>query len=60
MPEKYPFRGPKEMKKGEYEYKNSWTGNIDRYFGEEEIVKRGKRIYYAKYMGGVVDANNGL
>jgi len=55
MPEDSPFRGPQEMKDGEYIYRNNWKGMLERFSGEEIIVKNGREIYRAAYCGGLVD-----
>lgn len=60
MPEVSPFRGPKEFKDGEFTYLNSWSGDIVRYSGEEQIMKDEKIIYKANYMGGLVDQSIGV
>jgi len=55
IPEDYPFRGPKEYIDGSFIYKNTFTGEIDNFFGEETISSsQGKEIYKAKYIGGFV------
>ncbi|MCL4378975.1 MAG: DUF5680 domain-containing protein [Candidatus Marsarchaeota archaeon] len=54
-PESNPYRGPKSFKEGELEYRNSWTGEVESFSGEEGIYRAGKRIYWAKYLGGFVD-----
>jgi hypothetical protein len=59
MPDEAPFRGPRELKDGEYMYTNSWSGNVERYSGEEKITQEGKIIYKANYMGGLVDQHQG-
>lgn len=59
-PEDLPLRGPKEFKQGELEYKNKWTGNLERYAGEEKIFRQGKLIYKANYLGGMVDKRAGV
>jgi hypothetical protein len=55
MPEDAPFRGPKEYTEGEYTYTNTWSGDVERYSGKEQITQGGKLIYEASYMGGLVD-----
>jgi len=55
MPEESPFRGPKELIDGEYIYRNTWTGSVEKYSGKEIILKNKKEIYWATYMGGLVD-----
>ena len=59
MPDEAPFRGPRELKDGEYMYTNSWSGNVERYSGEEQITQKEKLIYKANYMGGLVDQHQG-
>lgn len=60
MPEDAPFRGPKEFIDGEFTYLNNWTGDVERYSGEEQITQRGKLIYKANYIGGLVDQRGGV
>lgn len=60
MPAEHPFRGPKELKDGEYTYSNYWKGEIERYSGEEQIMQGDKLIYKANYMGGLVDQKRGV
>ena len=56
IPEDYPFRGPSEYSEDGLTYKNSYTGEIDNFFGEEIISSaEGKEIYKAKYIGGFVN-----
>ncbi len=60
MPEDAPFRGPQEYKENEFTYTNTWTGKIERYLGEEQIIQGDKLIYKANYMGGLVDQRVGV
>ena len=60
MPEDAPYRGPKELKDGEYFYQNSWQGDIERYSGEELISLGDTVIYQAHYSGGFVDKRQGV
>ena len=60
MPEDYPYRGPKEHKEGEYTYINGWEGELDRFSGEERIIKGNELIYKANYLGGLVDQRQGI
>ncbi len=60
MPEEAPFRGPKELVVGELTYRNSWTGDVEKYSGEEQITQGEKLIYKANYMGGLVDQRRGV
>lgn len=60
MPEDSPFRGPKEYKQGEFIYSNTWTGNVERFSGEEKITQGEKLMYKAHYRGGLVDQRKGV
>ena len=50
-----PFRGPDSYKKGDLEYKNKVQGSADNYAGKEVILEKGKQIYWATYLGGLID-----
>lgn len=50
-----PQRGPASYQKGTLEYQNDLHGGLAEYFGREVILEHGKEIYWAKYMGGLVD-----
>lgn len=54
-PEDKPYRGPGEYTEGNLIYKNTVTGEIDNYSGEEKIFEDGKEVYSATYYGGLVD-----
>lgn len=54
-PEKHPYRGPESFKEDDFEYKNTWVGEIDNFSGEELIKHQDVEIYRAKYMGGLVN-----
>lgn len=58
MPTDFPVRGPKNLKNGDFQYKNKWQGNIEKFYGEETISKSGKQIYKANYMGGLICKRN--
>jgi hypothetical protein len=60
MPSEYPFRGPKEFTEGEFVYTNVWQGELKRFFGEENITRKGKPLYKANYIGGLVDQKVGV
>lgn len=49
-----PVRGPREFKEGEYSYRNSVEGNLDRFIGTEEILLNGEIIYRCWYHGGII------
>jgi hypothetical protein len=55
IPKDNPYRGPKEYIEGDYNYINSFIGEIDNFSGEEVISHKGREIYKAKYIGGLVD-----
>lgn len=60
MPVKYPYRGPARIKEGSLEYVNKWKGGIDSYSGEERILEKGREVYKASYMGGLIDQRGGV
>ena len=60
MPENAPFRGPKEYKEGDLIYSNTWSGDVDRYSGEEQITQGEQLLYKANYIGGLVDQRKGV
>ena len=60
MPEEAPFRGPANYEQDGHHYSNSWTGDIERYTGDEQIEKDGEVVYQAKHMGGLVDNRQGV
>jgi len=55
IPEDKPYRGPEKYNSGDLSYVNSFTGEVDNFFGEESISENGNEIYKAKYIGGFVD-----
>lgn len=55
MPQDAPFRGPREFEEGNLKYVNTPNGDVDRYYGEEQIYQSGKLVYKANYFGGLVD-----
>ena len=55
IPEDKPYRGPKKYIEGDYSYLNNFIGEIDNFSGEESISYKGKEIYKARYIGGLVD-----
>lgn len=59
QPEELPLRGPKLFQAGEFIYKNKTIGDLEDFFGEEEIYQGEKRIYKMKYSGGWVDQRKG-
>lgn len=55
IPEDNPYRGPKEYTEGDYKYLNNFIGKVDNFSGEESINYKGREVYKAKYIGGLVD-----
>ncbi|MBI4039202.1 hypothetical protein HY388_00030 [Candidatus Daviesbacteria bacterium] len=60
MPQDHPFRGPGKYQDGEYIYTNLWSGELERFFGEEKIIQNDKLVYKANYLGGLVDQRRGI
>ena len=50
--ENNPFRGPLNLKEGDFEYKNETKGEINNFKGTEKIFFKGKEIYSLEYHGG--------
>jgi hypothetical protein len=55
MPKEAPYRGPKNHKSGEWKYENKWKGKVINFKGREIILKKEKKVYWAGYMGGLVN-----
>ncbi len=53
--EDMPLRGPESFAKGNREYQHKATGALDDFSSEELILKDSKQIYWAKFIGGLVD-----
>ena len=49
-----PVRGPKEFKEGEFAYINSHQGGIERFSGQEVILKKDQEVYSTQYIGGMI------
>lgn len=49
-----PYRGPIEYQQGTLLYVNTFAGDMDWFFGREEIYHRGVSIYECVYHGGTV------
>lgn len=59
MPKEAPFRGSKKHKEDNFIYRNAWKGKVDLFSGEEKILKSGKLVYKANYLGGLIDIERG-
>jgi hypothetical protein len=55
IPPNKPFRGPKKHKENNYTYINKFKGEVNNFSGIEIITFKGRKIYEAKYIGGLVD-----
>lgn len=60
IPSEAPFRGPRQLRHGEYLYSNDWQGTVERYTGREQITRNGSLVYQADYLGGLVDQRTGV
>lgn len=54
VPEKEPYRGPREYTDGDYAYHCEIKGNFDWFQGKESIDYRGKQIYECYFHGGMI------
>jgi len=52
--EKIPYRGPKNLKNGDWEYINNIEGDIKRFLGHEKIFYKKKEVFSQDYIGGLV------
>lgn len=52
--ESTPFRGPKELRDGDFFYGNSWGYSLERFRGQEIIFHKDKKMYELRYEGGVI------
>lgn len=50
----FPCRGPALFEVGEYTYKTQMTGDIEWFFGFEEIFYRSEKVYECHYHGGTL------
>ena len=49
-----PFRGPRRLKKDNFQYFNKVKGAVEKFEGEEKIFYKGKLVYKLIYHGGIV------
>lgn len=52
VPTSYPFRGPLEHRESDYLYKNTPSGDVNRFSGIEHIIRGGDILYELNYCGG--------
>ena len=55
IPTDKPFRWPTKYQEDKLLYLNSFTGEIDNFYWEENITLDNKEIYKARYVGWLVD-----
>lgn len=54
VPENAPFRGPIEYQEAGLLYVNNYAGDLDWFFGREEIYRSGISVYTLVYHGGQI------
>ena len=52
--ESRPFRGPENLKEGDWEYVDSTKGDITDFIGTERILYKGKEVFKQNYIGGLI------
>jgi hypothetical protein len=52
--EEFRPRGPRNLKDGDWEYGNDYTGDITNFKGHEEIFYKGELVFVHDYFGGVL------
>lgn len=50
-----PYRGPELFERDNWKYENAIVGGAENFQGTEKIYCDGKRVYEARYIGGLVD-----
>lgn len=55
IPEESPFRGPRNLVDGNLTYKNEFTGDVEKFSGQEKIYLNNNVVYQAEYAGGLID-----
>ena len=53
-PQFQTFRGPQNLKEGDWEYSYKQEGDIEEFTGYEEILHKGKLVFFHRMIGGVV------
>lgn len=49
-----PYRGPSHHRNEQFEYTCSWSGDVNRFNGDEKILWSGELIYQLTFHGGIV------
>jgi len=52
--ESRPFRGPKNFKRGDYEYIDNSEGDVTSFKGTEKILYKGEEVFRQDYIGGII------
>jgi len=52
---KKPYRGPEKLEDGPWFYRFMSRGNINAFWGEEEILYDGVRVYWLRFHGGEIE-----
>ena len=52
---KKPYRGPDKLEDGAWFYRFMSRGNINAFWGEEEILYDGVRVYWLRFHGGEIE-----
>jgi len=53
-PEEAPYRGPRRLVEGPFEYRCRWEGAVERFRGDEQIALDGQVIYTLDFHGGMI------
>ncbi len=54
IPKEKPFRGPLQLKEGDWEYQNTVEGDLTDFHGTEHIFYEGKEVFLQNYIGGLI------
>jgi hypothetical protein len=49
-----PARGPSQFQRGDLIYRNSIQGELENFWGTEEIFEGGVQVYWRRYQGGLI------
>lgn len=58
-PAEFPVRGPQTFTEGRFPYRHVHEGGVANFSGHETIQENGRRVYTARYVGGLVDRRSG-
>ena len=54
-PSDFPVRGPGAFTEGRFSYRNTYEGDVMRFWGQETIHEGERFVYSARYVGGLVN-----